>query len=86
MTQFLQNPNLVVICAIGFLLGIGLIIGQIIFKRIQNERDLQTRIEGGNSYENFSHDGEDETGVLEKLGGHYCSANLIFALLALLRA
>lgn len=70
MTQFLQNPNLVMICAIGFLLGIGLIIGQIIFKRIQNERDLQTRIEGGNSYENFSHDGEDETGVLEKLGGH----------------
>ena len=70
MTQFLQNPNLVMICAIGFLLGIGLIIGQIIFKRIQNERNLQTRIEGGNSYENFSHDSEDETGVLEKLGGH----------------
>lgn len=70
MTEFFQNPNLIMICAISFLLGIGLIIGQIVFKRIQNEREIQTRIEGGNSYENFSPSSDEDTGMLEKLGGH----------------
>jgi tight adherence protein C len=70
MTAFLHSPNLILVSAIVFLLGVGLIIGNIIFKRIQDERDVQNRIKGGNSFENVSANDSDDMGMLEKMGGH----------------
>ncbi len=70
MSEFLQSPSLILVCAIVFLLGIGLVIGNIIFKRIREEREVQNRIDGGNSFQPLQINQDENKGLLEKMGGH----------------
>lgn len=70
MLDILQSPDLIMAAAIMFLLGIGLVIGTIVSKRIKEEREVQNRLKGGNSFENIEQASDDDMGVLEKLGGH----------------
>ena len=69
MSDIFLSPNFILMAAIVFLLAIGLIISQIVFRRIKNERDVQNRMNGGNSFESVA-EVEKDVSLLEKMGGH----------------
>lgn len=70
MIDILRSPSLILVCALVFLIGVSLVIGNIIFKRIRDEREVQDRIKGGNSFAHVQLTKEDNLGMLEKMGGH----------------
>jgi len=70
MLDILQSPNLILVAATTFLIGLGLVISSILFKRIKEEREVQNRLNGGNSFAAVQPANESETGLLEKMGGH----------------
>ena len=69
MIDILTSPNFILLASLVFLLGVGLVIGNIVFDRIKEERQVQNRLKGGNSFE-FVAEQEDDTGFLEKVGSH----------------
>ena len=71
MIDILTSPNFIVLASIMFLLGIGLVIGNILFRRIKEEREMQKRLKGGNSFETLESIGDhDDAGIFEKFGNH----------------
>jgi len=62
MLDILRSPNLILVAATTFLIGLGLVISSILFKRIKEEREVQNRINGGNSFATVQPANESETG------------------------
>ena len=69
MLDILKSENFIFLASLVFLLGVGLVIGNIIFRRIKEEREVQSRLKGGNSFETVA-GLDDDTGFLEKFGNH----------------
>ena len=69
MLDILQSENFILLASIVFLLGVGLVIGTIVFKRIKDEREVLNRLKGGNNYDTYEV-ASDDTGLLEKFGSH----------------
>lgn len=69
MLDILQSENFILLASIVFLLGVSLVIGTIVFKRIKDEREVLNRLKGGNNYDTYEV-ASDDAGLLEKFGSH----------------